>query len=295
MASLFRLIYASLYSSLRRDALQSGGTATDTSVCFARWLHGEQTVAGRGCCLWVSFGLSADISLLISLMLGRLVLMMFWEVFLTTRGRAFLSWTVLEPGQFVMFPIRMPISLLRKFTFVSLWSRAFFCALLPWWDKVYIHSDNKYYGERWHWAFKEVNRRETLLLHIRILKTLWNIWSHNYLWIALCNQCEGISLSICHLYYNAPIIVQTADTSEGRFIFWHPLEFTWLPSCILFSQNEPGKQVYAHPCCFDRTRRRLFLQKNIANNLRSRCRRCQTAGTACCQINNNYTMKGLFH
>lgn len=235
------------------------------------------------------------LTFLISLMLGRLVLMMFWEVFLTTRGRAFLSWTVLEPGQFVMFPIRMPISLLRKFTFVSLWSRAFFCALLPWWDKVYIHSDNKYYGERWHWAFKEVNRRETLLLHIRILKTLWNIWSHNYLWIALCNQCEGISLSICHLYYNAPIIVQTADTSEGRFIFWHPLEFTWLPSCVLFSQNEPGKQVYAHPCCFDRTRWRLFLQKNIANNLRSRCRRCQTAGTACCQINNNYTMKGLFH
>ena len=38
------------------SALQSGGAAADTSVLFASWQQGEQTVAGVGVVLYYSLG-----------------------------------------------------------------------------------------------------------------------------------------------------------------------------------------------------------------------------------------------
>ena len=60
-------------------------------------LSGEQTVAGLG----VVFGI-----LWTQMLRGGRVLVMFWVV-LITRCRAFLSWVVHTPCQFVMFPVRM--------------------------------------------------------------------------------------------------------------------------------------------------------------------------------------------
>ena len=87
-----------------------------------------QTAAGSthcgwgGCCLVVSFGLWPDLNWLVTLMIGNWVPVVLWVVLITCI-RAFLSWALHKPHQFVMIPIRiLPIAPLEKLTWYGcLW------------------------------------------------------------------------------------------------------------------------------------------------------------------------------
>ena len=82
--SLYQRIESS-YSLENKAPLQSGGTALDSSVSFARWHQGEQTVAGSVSYLCILWAPCRHLTTLMSLMHCKWVPLISWVVLINGR------------------------------------------------------------------------------------------------------------------------------------------------------------------------------------------------------------------